>query len=53
MILDKSSHLLQIVAHLPESKSVKHEKISGKLDVPLRLVHVAFDIQYKKPMTLA
>jgi hypothetical protein len=28
MLLDKSSHLLEIVAHLPESTSVKHEKIS-------------------------
>jgi hypothetical protein len=53
MILDKSSHLLEIVAHLPESTTVKHEKISGKLDVPLRLVHVAFDISLKKPMNLA
>ena len=36
-------HLLEIVTNLPESTSVKHETISGKLDVPLRSAHVTVD----------
>ena len=40
----KSADLHEIVTHLPESNTVKHEKISGELDVTLRLLHVTVDI---------